>query len=622
MKLPLFLKRKSVWALIVVLGAGGAYAYQRSQAPKGPFYDTQAAAQGPLKQTVEATGQVFPQARINLSFKTGGKLIALPATVGLNVKKGDLLAEVDATDASLAVRRASATVSLAMANLRSREAGETAETIRIAQAAVDQAKANYQKAQDDLAAMQSSVENEYQIALIAVDTAQRNVDNATASNNQTVTNGYASLQTALQNALGPVQTALTDGDSLVGVDNQASASRYALTFGSGDTVSLQSAKIAYSGAKIARERAFQSVHALSGQASFEEVRASAVLVQDALDKTQKYLDFVQRCLATTPESVNFTATEITTKKATIDGDRVAIGAQISAVSSALQTTMNSELARTTNQDQLKNALQTAKTNLMIAESNRVSRVGTARSAVQIQAAALASAQASLDQRRAPPRTVDLAALRAQLQDAQTVYSQAMEQLSNTKIISPVDGAVASVEPKVGEQVLSGSKIIELITNSQFTIEALIPEADIAKVQAGQSAKIVLDAFGEAQPFAGSVIAEYPDQTKVQDAVYYKAIIAIETQGKEVKPGMTANVTILTAERASAIYVPSRAIRQVNGQPAVQVLLNGQLQDRSIVTGLRADEARTEVISGVTVGEQVIIGELTAAEYKAQQALKK
>lgn len=619
MKFPLFLKRKSVWALIVVVGLGGMFTYQRSQAPKGPFYDTEAASQGALKQTVEATGEVFPQARIDLSFKAGGKLIALPATVGASVKKGDLLAEVDATDANLAVRRASATVSLALANLRSREAGETAETIRIAQAAVDQAKANYQKAQDDLTTMEQSVENDYQIALIAVDTAQRNVDNASASNNQTVTNGYSSLQTTLQNALGPIQTALADGDTLVGVDNQAAASRYSLTFGSGDSVSLQSAKTAYASAKTARTRAFSSVHGLSSLASFEEVRASTALVQDALDKTQKYLDFVQRCLAATPDSVNLSASEIATKKALIDGDRASIGAQLTTVNGALQTTTNNELARTTNQDQLANALQTAKTNLKIAESNRLSRVATARSAVQIQAAALASAQASLDQRRAPPRAVDLAALRAQVQDAQTVYTQAVEQLNNTKIVAPVDGVIASVDPKVGEQVMAGGKIIELIADTKYTIEALIPEADIAKVEVGQSVKIVLDSFGETQPFVGSVASEYPDQTKVQDAVYYKAIIAIETQDKEVKPGMTANVTILTAERASAIYVPSRAIRQVNGQPVVQLLVNGQLQDRSVVTGLRADEARTEIMSGITVGEQVVVGELTAEEYNAKQA---
>jgi HlyD family secretion protein len=129
----------------------------------------------------------------------------------------------------------------------------------------------------------------------------------------------------------------------------------------------------------------------------------------------------------------------------------------------------------------------------------------------------------------------------------------------------------------------------------------------------------LDAFGDAQPFTGFVTAEYPDQTKVQDAVYYKAIVGIDTQGKDVKPGMTADVTILTAERASStLSIPTRAVRQVDGQPTVQVLVNGKAEDRAITTGLRADEARVEVLSGLKVGEQVIVGELTAQEYAARQ----
>ncbi len=619
MKFPHFLKKKRFWALIIILLLGGGIVYGRVTAPKGPFYDTQPVTQGELKQTVEATGQVVPQARIDLSFKSGGKIIALPATVGAQVKKGDILATVDATDAELGVRRAASTVSLALANLRAREAGETAETIRIAQASVDQAKANYQKAQNDLEAMKRSVEDEFNVSTIAVDTAQKALDNALNSNDQTVVNGYASLRNSLQNALGPVQSSLTDGDLLVGVDNQSESWRYSLTFGAGDTVSLQSARNQYSIAKTSHLAASQAVRALSVQATNAQVREAGESVKDALSKTQRYLEFVQRALTATVGSSNFTASEIAAKKALIDGDHVSIGGQLTAITTALQLATNNELARTTSLDQLRNALETAKTNLRIADSNRTSRVRTAESAVQIQAAALASAQASLDQRKAPPRAVDLAGLRAQLQDAQTAYTQANERLNDTRIIAPVDGVVAEVLPKIGEQAMAGAKVVGLIAEAKFTIEALIPEADIAKVTTDQSATIVLDAFGDAQPFMGSVTAEYPDQTKVQDAVYYKAIIGIDTQGKDVKPGMTADVTILTADRASStLSIPTRAVRQKDGKPTVQVLVNGQPEERSIVTGLRADEARIEIVSGVSLGEQVVVGELTAEEYAARQ----
>ncbi len=619
MKFPGFLKKKRFWALIVLLLIVGGFAYGKATAPKGPFYDTQLVTRGELKQTVEATGQVVPQARIDLSFKAGGKITALPATVGARVKKGDILASVDATDAELGVRRAAATVSLALANLRAREAGETAETIRIAQASVDQAKANLQKAQNDLEATKRSVQDEYAVSVIALDTAQKALDNALNSNDQSVANGYASLRTSLQTALGPVQSGLADGDLLIGVDNQSESWRYSLTFGAGDTLSVQSAKNQYPLAKASFVHATQLVRVLSAQSTNSQVREAAEGVKDALTKTQRYVEFVQRALTATVASSNFTASEIASKKALLDGDHATLGAQLTTITASLQVATNNELARTTSIDQLKNALETAKTNVRIADTNRTTRVQTAESAVQIQSAAVASAQASLDQRKAPPRAVDLAALRAQLQDAQTAYTQATERLNDTRIVAPVDGVTTEVGPKIGEQVMAGAKVIGMIAEEKFTIEALIPESDIAKVNVGQLATTTLDSFGDNQPFTGAVAAEYPDQTKVQDAVYYKAIIGIDTQGKDVKPGMTANVTILTAERpATTLSIPSRAVRQVNGKPFVQVLVNGQPEDRSIVTDLRADEARVEVVSGVSEGEQVIVGELTADEYAARQ----
>lgn len=619
MAIPRFLKRKRLWALVIVVLIGGGLAYARSTAPKGPFYDTQPVTQGPLKQTVEATGQVVPQARIDLSFKNGGKVTALLATIGARVKKGDVLAQTDRTDAELNVRRAGATVSLALANLRAREAGETVESIRIAQAGVDQAQANLQKAQNDLETTKRSVEDEYAVSVIAVDTAQHALDNALNSNDQTVVDAYVALRQSLQNALGPIQGALADGDLLVGVDNQSENWRYSLTFGAGDAVTLQSARMTYPIAKMAREQASQVVNALTLQATNAQLRDATSRVKDALEKTQRYLDFVQRALTGTVASANFTASEIASQKSLIDGDRVTIGAQLSTVNGALQAATSAELARTTSLDQLRNALETAKTNLRLAETNRVSKVRAAESLVQLQTAALASAQASLDQRKAPPRAVDLAALRAQVQDAQTAYTQATERLNDTRISAPVDGVISEIIPKVGEQAVAGTKMISLIAEEKFTIEALIPEADIAKVTTGQSATITLDAFGDAQPFTGSVTAEYPDQTKVQDAIYYKAIVAIDTQGKDVKPGMTADVTILTAERpSSTLSIPTRAVRQGDGQSRVQVFVNNLKEDRTVVTGLRADEARIEVISGASLGERVIVGELTAEEYATRQ----
>jgi HlyD family secretion protein len=138
----------------------------------------------------------------------------------------------------------------------------------------------------------------------------------------------------------------------------------------------------------------------------------------------------------------------------------------------------------------------------------------------------------------------------------------------------------------------------------------VPEADVAKVKVGQSATITLDAYGDDVKFTGTVSAKDPAETKIQDAVYYKIRVQIEPAGKEVKPGMTANVTIKTGESKNTLVIPLRAVRTKaeSGQKTVRTLENNQPVEKNIDLGLRGDEGRVEVIKGLQEKEQVIVGE--------------
>ena len=127
--------------------------------------------------------------------------------------------------------------------------------------------------------------------------------------------------------------------------------------------------------------------------------------------------------------------------------------------------------------------------------------------------------------------------------------------------------------------------------------ALIPEADIAKVKTSQTAKITLDAYGDDVMFDGKVAAIDPDQTKVQEAVYYKTRIQVEPAGRDVKPGMTANVTIITDERKNALVIPLRAVRTKEGtdrknRPPAR---SRKSNETTVELGLRGDEGRVEVV---------------------------
>ncbi|MBP9747664.1 biotin/lipoyl-binding protein, partial [Patescibacteria group bacterium] len=140
-------KLKAGIGLAVVL-VGGFVAFGGGE--EGPFYDTQTAEQRTLIQTVEITGEVKPQSRVDVSFKTGGKLETVNVIVGQTVQEGDVLATLDAQEATFAMRRAASVLAQARANLAARQAQDSAEAIRIAEAQRDQAKANLEKATADI----------------------------------------------------------------------------------------------------------------------------------------------------------------------------------------------------------------------------------------------------------------------------------------------------------------------------------------------------------------------------------------------------------------------------------------------------------------------------------------
>lgn len=610
MTVPKFLRKKSTYIILgILLVGGGLFARSRSQNALAT-YETAPVEKRDLLQTVEVTGELKPAARVELSFKNSGIIGAINVEIGDTVKKGDVLAVLQEDDVSFSVRNAAAALSIARANLDAQLAGETAQSIRVAETQVEQAQASYNKALADLSATKLTTQNAVTVSEVALQTAQNNLENQDAILDQNTQDAHESARASLVSALGPLQTSLVDGDSVTAVDNTNAAAEFSNVLGFLDSAALPRAKNSYLIAKASKLAADKAVIALNTSSSKEDIQAAGVVLQTAIADMQTYLNDVQKLLAATLTSVEFTATELAAKKSTIDADRTSVSTQNSTVLAALQSIKNSELTRTETLAGLQDAYTTALTNLETAKTNAITQVSGGETNVAIQKAALDAAVAGLELKQAGPRSVDVAGLRASVEQAQVNYDKAINDLENVQIVSPVDGTVAEVEPSVGELIQAGAVAIRLVGTEHYDIEALVPEADIAKVEVGQTATMTLDAFGDDTVFNGTVTAEDPDLTKVQEAVYYRIRVQIEPAGKDVKPGMTANVTLKTDERKGALVIPLRAVRTRDTDQAktVRVLVGKEAQEKVIELGLRGDEGRVEVTTGLSEGEQVVVGE--------------
>ena len=197
---------------------------------------------------------------------------------------------------------------------------------------------------------------------------------------------------------------------------------------------------------------------------------------------------------------------------------------------------------------------------------------------------------------------------AEVQQAQAALDSAEIDLKYTKIVSPVDGIVVSKEVEVGQTVASSFQtptlfnVAEDLTKMQ--IETSVVEADIAKVKEGQTVEFSVDSYPD-EIFYGIVTQVRNEAITTSNVVTYEVIIEIDNHDLKLKPGMTANVQIITAEKQGVFLVPNKALRvfiqDENGEvkrykdKGLWILKNGQPQRISISTGV-ADDDQTEVSS--------------------------
>lgn len=208
---------------------------------------------------------------------------------------------------------------------------------------------------------------------------------------------------------------------------------------------------------------------------------------------------------------------------------------------------------------------------------------------------------------------------AQLSQARAALRMAETNLQYTGILSPVDGVVISRNVDVGQTVAASFQTPTLFTIAQdltkMQINTSVDEADIGKVKVGQEAEFSVDAFPD-ETFAGDVWQVRNAPTTVQNVVTYDVVVKVPNREKKLKPGMTANVSIITAEKKDVLRVPNAALRLKLAEPGkaslpqkgqgVWVLEKGKPRRVPVTTGV-SDGVLTEVLSGeLTESQQVIV----------------
>lgn len=197
---------------------------------------------------------------------------------------------------------------------------------------------------------------------------------------------------------------------------------------------------------------------------------------------------------------------------------------------------------------------------------------------------------------------------ALVKQAQANLKNYQAQLDKTVLRAPFSGIITKQNSEVGQIVSQNSPIISIISEAKFEIETNIPEVDITKVKIGNIASITFDAYGSDMIFEATVATIEPAETIIEGVATYKTTLQLNSENQMIKPGMTANIDILTDKRENIIFIPQRAVRS-NGEKTTRIIeANGKAKEIIIETGLRGSDGNIEITKGINEGDIVVISE--------------
>ncbi len=193
----------------------------------------------------------------------------------------------------------------------------------------------------------------------------------------------------------------------------------------------------------------------------------------------------------------------------------------------------------------------------------------------------------------------------EIKAAQARVDAAQATLNLARIIAPFDGIVTESDPLPGDQVTAGQTAFRLDDLSRLLVDVSVSEVDINNVKVGQPVTLSFDAI-LGKTYNGKVVEVAKVGTEEQGVVSFKVTVELTDADEQVKPGMTAAVNVTVDEVKDALLVPNRAVRLVDGDRVVYILVDGKPVKKNITLGVSSDTMSVVTGGDVKEGDLVVL----------------
>ena len=237
-------------------------------------------------------------------------------------------------------------------------------------------------------------------------------------------------------------------------------------------------------------------------------------------------------------------------------------------------------------------------------------IAAAQATVKSAQSSLQSAQAKLDAVRAGATATDIASAQEAINQAQIGVQGAQSDLNGVLLKAPIAGVVVGLAISPGDQAQGGATALTVVDASVVQMSAQVAEADIPRLAMGQAATVTVDALS-GTTLTGKVTVISPLATTQSGVVSYAITVQLDpAKDVSLKDGMTAEATITVEQRDNVLLVPSKALKTQGGVHTVLVSTGGKnTEQRTVEVGL-SDSSNTEIVSGLSEGEKVVLGGTT------------
>ena len=220
-----------------------------------------------------------------------------------------------------------------------------------------------------------------------------------------------------------------------------------------------------------------------------------------------------------------------------------------------------------------------------------------------------SDEESIMKKKLKAAEISLEAAEKNVQTSWAAYQNSLEDASERKVVSAIDGTVNAINIKNGDDLgrlsSNSNSSAPIIIGDLSTLKAQVEvnEVDIANVSIGQKVSLTFSAI-DGLTSTGKVEKMDSLGTLTSGVVTYNVTIGFDSLDSRIKPEMSVSAAIITGTKQDVIVVPNSAVKSQNGSSYVQVLAGQSPENKTVEVGL-SNDTQTEIVSGISVGDNVI-----------------